>query len=61
MINWFNKLTSGLKTTSDKLSGGISDIFTKRKVDAQTLEELEAIRERRRTMKNGYGLLRKRA
>ena len=26
-----------------------------------TLEELEAIRERRRTMKNGYGLLRKRA
>lgn len=43
MINWFNKLTSGLKTTSDKLSGGISDIFTKRRIDASSLEELEEV------------------
>ena len=43
MINWFNKLTSGLKTTSDKLSGGISDIFTKRRIDASSLDDLEEI------------------
>lgn len=41
MVNFFQKLGLGLKKTSAKISGGISDIFTKRKIDAETLEELE--------------------
>ena len=43
MTNFLQKLGFGLKKTSDKISGGISDIFTKKKVDAQTLEELEEL------------------
>ena len=43
MTNFFQKLGLGLKKTSDKLSGGITDIFTKKKVDEQTLEELEEL------------------
>lgn len=43
MTNFFQKLGLGLKKTSAKLSGGISDIFTKRKIDEQTLEELEEL------------------
>ena len=43
MSGWLAKLGLGLKKSSQKLSGGISDIFTKRKVDAQTLEELEEL------------------
>ena len=41
MANWFDKIKSGLKKSSDKISSGITDIFTKRKIDADTLEELE--------------------
>ena len=41
MINWFGRLTAGLKKSSDKLNAGIGDIFTKRKIDAATLDELE--------------------
>ena len=43
MANWFEKIKSGLKKSSDKISGGISDIFTKRKIDADTLDELEEL------------------
>lgn len=43
MSNFFQKLGFGLKKSSTKLSSGISDIFTKRKVDEQTLEELEEL------------------
>ena len=43
MANWFEKIKSGLKKSSDKISGGISDIFTKRKIDDNTLEELEEL------------------
>ena len=43
MTNWFNKLASGLKKTSDKVGGGISDIFTKRHIDTASLDELEEI------------------
>lgn len=39
--SWFEKLTSGLTKTSQKLSGGITGLFTKRKLDAATLDELE--------------------
>jgi fused signal recognition particle receptor len=38
---WFARLKSGLARTSSKLSEGITSIFTKRKLDAEMLEELE--------------------
>lgn len=38
---WFSRLKDGLKRSTKALSGGISDIFVKRKLDATTLEELE--------------------
>lgn len=41
MSNWFQKLGFGLKKTSTRLTSGITDILIKRKVDSQTLEELE--------------------
>ena len=43
MVSFFQKLGLGLKKTSAKLTGGISDIFTKKNIDAQTLEELEEL------------------
>jgi fused signal recognition particle receptor len=42
-IGWFQRLASGLKRSSDQLSGGITSIFTKKKLDAATLDELEDI------------------
>ncbi|MCI5045410.1 MAG: signal recognition particle-docking protein FtsY [Aquisalinus sp.] len=38
---FFSRLTQGLSKSSAKLSGGVSAIFTKRKLDDDTLEELE--------------------
>jgi fused signal recognition particle receptor len=38
---WFQRLTSGLSRTSDKLVGGITALLTKKKLDAATLQELE--------------------
>ena len=38
---WFGRLKDGLKRSTTALSGGISDIFVKRKLDATTIEELE--------------------
>lgn len=38
---FFSKLASGLKRSSSKLSDGITGVFTKRKLDEETLEELE--------------------
>lgn len=43
MVNFFQKLGLGLKKTSAKLTGGISDIFTKQKVDSQTLDDLQDV------------------
>ena len=43
MISFFSKIKNGLKKSSDKLSSGISDIFTKRKIDSETLDELEEL------------------
>ena len=43
MSSWIDKLKNGLKKSSSKLSEGITDVFTKRKIDAETLEELEEI------------------
>jgi fused signal recognition particle receptor len=39
--NWFQRLKSGLTRTSSKLTDGITGIFTKRKLDGATLEDLE--------------------
>jgi fused signal recognition particle receptor len=38
---WFQKLKAGLGKTSAKLSDGITGLFTKRKLDSATLEDLE--------------------
>ena len=40
---WFSKLTKGLSKSSNKLGQGIADIFTKKKLDDETLEELEEL------------------
>ena len=38
---WFSRLRDGLSKTSNKLTENITSIFTKRKLDDQTLQELE--------------------
>ncbi|MEL6258992.1 MAG: signal recognition particle-docking protein FtsY [Pseudomonadota bacterium] len=40
---FFSKLASGLKRSSSKLSDGITGVFTKAKLDDDTLEELEEL------------------
>ncbi len=40
-IGWFQRLKAGLTKTSARLSEDIAGIFTKRKLDADTLQELE--------------------
>jgi len=40
---WFARLRSGLSKSSKKLVGGITGLFTKRKLDDATLEELEEL------------------
>ena len=40
---WFSRLKQGLARSSAKLSTGIADIFTKRRLDEATLEELEEL------------------
>ena len=40
---WFNRLKTGLGRSSAKLTGGIGDLFTKRKLDDEALEELEEL------------------
>ncbi|WP_035575892.1 signal recognition particle-docking protein FtsY [Hyphomicrobium sp. 802] len=39
--SWFQRLKSGLGKTSSKLTTGITDLFSKRKLDAETLDDLE--------------------
>ncbi|SDR24488.1 signal recognition particle-docking protein FtsY [Pseudovibrio sp. Tun.PSC04-5.I4] len=41
--SWYQRLKAGLSRSSSALTEGISSIFTKRKLDADTLEELEDI------------------
>ncbi len=41
MVNWLRSLSSGLKKSSSRLNEGISSIFTRRRLDDETLEELE--------------------
>ncbi len=40
---WLGRLRSGLGRSSSKLTGGITDLFTKRKLDDEALEELEEL------------------
>lgn len=40
-LGWFGRLKAGLQKSTNKFSDGISGIFTKRKLDADTLQELE--------------------
>ena len=40
-LGWFSRLAKGLTKSSQKLSSGITGIFTKRKLDDEALEELE--------------------
>ena len=42
-MSFFAKLKSGLSKTSGKLGGGITDIFTKRKLDSVSIESLEEL------------------
>lgn len=41
--SWWRRLTEGLSRTSSALTTGITDLFTKRKLDSATLEDLEDI------------------
>ncbi|MBN9348343.1 MAG: signal recognition particle-docking protein FtsY [Devosia sp.] len=41
--SWFRRLASGLKRSSDQLTGGIASVFTKRRLDQAMLDELEDI------------------
>lgn len=43
MSNFFQKLGLGLKKSSTKISNGLTDIFTKRKINDDVLEELEEL------------------
>ncbi|QLF68814.1 signal recognition particle-docking protein FtsY [Peteryoungia desertarenae] len=40
-LSWFQRLKAGLFRTSSQLTGQITALFTKRKLDEETLEELE--------------------
>jgi len=42
-MSWFKKLKSGLSKSSGKITGGITAVFTKRRLDEDMLEELEDI------------------
>lgn len=41
--SWLGRLTDGLSRSTDKLTSGITDLFTKRKLDAAALEQLEEL------------------
>jgi fused signal recognition particle receptor len=40
--SWWKRLSSGLKRTSASLGGAIADLVTKRKLDAEAIEDLES-------------------
>ena len=42
-MGWFGRLASGLKRSSDNLASSITSVFTKRKLDAAMLDELEDV------------------
>ena len=40
---WFGRLKAGLQRSSEKISTGITELFTKRKLDAEALQDLKYI------------------
>ena len=42
-MEWFKRLKDGLKKSSSKLGEGLTNVFTKHKIDAETLDELEEL------------------
>ncbi len=42
-LNWLQRLKQGLSKSSGKLTGGIAGIFTKRKLDSESIEALEEL------------------
>ena len=40
--SWWKRLSGGLKRTSSSLGSAISDLVSKRKLDAETVDELES-------------------
>lgn len=40
-VGWFQRLKDGLSKTSSRLSDGITGVFTRRKLDADTLQDFE--------------------
>ncbi|MFT9142910.1 MAG: signal recognition particle-docking protein FtsY, partial [Acetobacter orientalis] len=40
-LGFFSRLKQGLSRSTQKLGGGLSSVFTKRKLDDEALEELE--------------------
>src|SRR5688572_15164012 len=43
MQDWWGRLRTGLSRSSDSLNSGIAGVFTKRRLDRQTLDELEEL------------------
>jgi fused signal recognition particle receptor len=41
--NWWQRLTGGLRRSSSALGGAISDLLVKRKLDAETIAEIEDV------------------
>jgi fused signal recognition particle receptor len=42
-VKWWQRLTGGLKRTTSALGGAISDLVTKRKLDAATIADIEDV------------------
>jgi len=42
-VSWFGRIKAGLSRSSSRLTQGIGDLFTKRKLDDAALEELEEL------------------
>ncbi len=43
VLGWFKKLKSSLSKSSEKISGGIKKVLTSKKIDDETLEQLEEL------------------
>src|SRR5258708_17049837 len=41
--NWWQRLNSGLRRTSTALTGALSDLASKRRLDAAMIEEIEEV------------------
>ncbi|MEW5729551.1 MAG: signal recognition particle-docking protein FtsY [Pseudomonadota bacterium] len=42
-VGWFGRMKAGLSKSSSRLTQGLADLFTKRKLDDEALEELEEL------------------